>query len=379
MNIEKKIEEELIIILQHLIRYNTENPPGITKKIVNYLVDKVFKKELGFQNEIISYKKEDVQLHNLISQIGTGRKKIIFSGHFDVVPVGDLAKWTYPPFSAHIDTDTVYGRGTSDMKSGIVMIIAVLQELMKKPKFLQEYTLVFAGTADEEAGMTGSLELMKKNIMEDAILLVVAEPTNLEIGIAEKGVLWVRLRLIGKASHGSMPEKGINSIECALQLLPQLKNCLEGKVNNILGKSTVNIGKIEGGSVINVVPETTSLYLDFRLIPEEDPHVLLKKIKSLDVKPCVLEVDIINELPAIQSDSKNLFIDHLKKETGTQIVGLSYATDAANLINPEKHISFVIFGPGIPDLAHQANEYVNLKTIFAAAKALTNALKKTYI
>ena len=265
MNTEKMIEEELIGILQQLIRYNTENPPGITKNIVNYLVDKVFKKELGFQNEIISYKKEDVQLHDLISKIGTGRKKIIFCGHFDVVPVGDLTKWKYPPFSAYLDMDTLYGRGTSDMKGGIVMIIAVLQELMKKPKFLQEYTLVFAGTADEEAGMTGSFELMKKNIMEDAVLLVIAEPTNLEIGIAEKGVLWVRLRLKGKAAHGSMPEKGINSIECALKLLPQLKNCLEGKVNNILGKSTINIGKIEGGSVINVVPETTSVHLDFRL------------------------------------------------------------------------------------------------------------------
>ncbi len=372
-------EEELISILRDLVQFNTENPPGKTEEIVNYLTNKVFREELGFRNEIISYYKGENQLHDLITKIGIGEKKIILCGHFDVVPSGDPSQWKYHPFSAQEDNGFLYGRGSADMKGGIVMCIAIMNQLIKNQKFLEKYTIIFAGTADEEAGMTGSSQLMKMGIVKDATLLIVAEPTNLNIGIAEKGVLWLKATLKGKAAHGSMPEKGINSIECAATLISLIKECFDDVTNPILGKSTLNIGKIHGGNAINVVPESTSLFLDFRLVPEQDPQKLLDKIRNMLTDPCQLEVEILDRLFAKQSNPDELIIVNLQKEIGTTIIGLSYATDAAKLVTKEDPIPFIIFGPGNPEEIHKFNERVNINHIFKAARALTAALIKTYL
>jgi succinyl-diaminopimelate desuccinylase len=122
-------EFNLTTILKHLVQIPTENPPGKTDKIIDYLISEVFKEEDGFDNEIVSYKKKDVELKNLITKIGKGKEKIVLCGHFDVVPVGDPKKWTYPPFSAEIVDGKLYGRGSSDMKGGLTMLIGTVMNL----------------------------------------------------------------------------------------------------------------------------------------------------------------------------------------------------------------------------------------------------------
>ncbi|MFW9951309.1 MAG: succinyl-diaminopimelate desuccinylase, partial [Candidatus Thorarchaeota archaeon] len=87
-------------ILKDLVQIPTENPPGRTDQIIDYLISDVFRESEGFHNEIMSYIKNSVELKNLITKIGTGQKKIVLSGHLDVVPAGEDSQWTYPPFSA---------------------------------------------------------------------------------------------------------------------------------------------------------------------------------------------------------------------------------------------------------------------------------------
>ena len=198
MSISSSLRNELKKILIHLVQIPSENPPGKTEKIVNYLISKVFKEREGFHNEVITHVKNNVKLHNIITRIGTGNNKIILSGHLDVVPVGDLSNWNYPPFSAKLVDGRLYGRGSADMKGGLTSIIGVLKTLIRNKHFLEDNELVFLGTADEEAGMSGSLTLQKMGIMNNATLLIIAEPTNLDIGIAEKGVLWATLKIYGK-------------------------------------------------------------------------------------------------------------------------------------------------------------------------------------
>ncbi|MHA1689931.1 MAG: hypothetical protein ACTSYC_02375 [Promethearchaeota archaeon] len=94
MRLDKLSERELIAFLQDLVKINTENPPGNTKEIINYLIENVFDENLGFQNEIFSYKKGRIELHNLITSIRWG-KKIILCGHFDVVLAGKPSEWKY--------------------------------------------------------------------------------------------------------------------------------------------------------------------------------------------------------------------------------------------------------------------------------------------
>ncbi|MEJ2250424.1 MAG: M20/M25/M40 family metallo-hydrolase [Candidatus Lokiarchaeota archaeon] len=319
------LKKELLKILKKLISFNTEDPLGKTKDIIDFVVNSVFKEQDGFQNRIIEYEKEGVILHNLISQIGTGNKKIVLCGHFDTVPIG--------------------------------------------------YSVIFLGTADEEAGMSGSHYLRENtNIMKDTHILIIPEPTNLKIGIAEKGVIWSKILIHGKAAHGSMPNKGINAIEGAGKLIPNLKSCLNTVSNPILGKSTLNIGRIKGGSAINVVPEKVELDLDFRIIPEQDPDLLSKKLKLLDCHPCSMEVKVLVQLPALMTETNNSFIVNLKQNVNKNLIGLPYATDAAYLVDPQNPIPFIIFGPGDPERIHKIDEYVPLEQIYSCSEYLLKAI-----
>jgi len=369
---------DLTTILRNLVQKPTVNPPGKTDHIIKYLISEVFKEEEGFHNEIIPYKKKDVELKNLISTIGSGEKKIILSGHLDVVPAGDHKKWKYPPFSAEIVDGKLYGRGSSDMKAGLTMLIGTMLNLKEEFQLLEEYTFVFLGSADEEAGMTGAYTCFRKGIMKNAILLIVGEPTNMNIGIAEKGLLWIHLEIQGKSAHSSTPNLGINSIEGALKLIPLLYSCLDEKENKVLGKSTLNIGKIEGGNAINIVPDKTILTADYRLIPEQDLGKLIRNLKNIQISPCTLETKVSHTLPALQADLNHPFIQNLWKYNKPKIIGFPYATDAAVFIQPKKPVPFVIFGPGDPSNIHKIDEFVELEQVFQATEYLTNALLQTY-
>jgi succinyl-diaminopimelate desuccinylase len=265
------------------------------------------------------------------------------------------------------------------MKGGIVSIIGIIKYLLEQRLFLDKFKLVFIGTADEEAGMSGSKFLSENDVINGGNLLVITEPTNLEIGVAEKGVLWSRIIIKGKAAHGSMPHKGINAIENAAKIIPKLHSCLQEKTNPILGNSTLNIGKIEGGSAINVVPEKVELDLDFRLIPEQDPRIVIQNLNNLDPSPCSMEITTPVQLPALKTDLDNEFIENLKKFINKEFIGLSYATDAAYLVNPKDPIPFVLFGPGDPARIHKVNEYVPLSQVYDCSEYLLKSLIKTFI
>jgi succinyl-diaminopimelate desuccinylase len=379
MSILNSLKNELKNILIQLVRLPSENPPGKTEQIVNYLTSTVFKEKEGFQNEVVTHMKNDIKLHNIITRLGTGKNKIVLSGHLDVVPVGDVVNWKYPPFSAKLIKGKIFGRGSADMKGGLTSLIGVLKTLSKNKTFLEENELIFLGTADEEAGMSGSQKLEKRGIMNNANLLIIAEPTNLSIGIAEKGLLWATLKIIGKSAHGSTPEEGINAIEAGLNLLPQLHKCLDNKKNQILGYSTLNVGKIQGGTKINIVPDYVELEIDFRLIPEQSHTSVIGKLNEINAKPCKVDVEITNNLPALETDPNHPFIKNLQGLSQSEIIGLPYATDAAKFITQENPIPFLIYGPGDPNDVHKINESILLEQVYRATENLNEALLKTYL
>lgn len=368
-------ENFLIPILQKLIQFPSENPPGTTKAIVEYL-STLFPEDKGFRKIIKSYTKGKDELHNIIVELGSGKQKIVLCGHLDTVPAGSHANWSHNPFDGIVKDGNVYGRGSADMKGGVVSLIGVMYNFINNKEFLEKYTLVFAGTADEESGMTGAAQLQKEGIMDNSILLVISEATNLNVGIAEKGVLWIKLKVYGKQAHGSMPEQGINAIEAAASLYQQLHECLSNAKSEILGSSTLNVGTITGGTKINVVPNQVEIELDYRLVPEENHDQVLTKLKNLKPKFGKYEIEITNDLPALIS-KKSDFIDNLTKLTGSKQVGLTYGTDAAKLL-VEKDIPFVIFGPGDNTVIHQDNEYVQVSQVVQISQLITKALVQTY-
>jgi succinyl-diaminopimelate desuccinylase len=366
-------------ILKSLVQIPTENPPGKTSEIIDYLISDVFKESEGFRNEIVNYYKNGIELKNLITRIGTGRKKIILSGHLDVVPASELSQWKYPPFSASVIDGKLYGRGACDMKGGLTMLIGTIINLREYPELLKNYSIVFIGSADEESGMTGAYNCVRRGVMKDSVLLIVGEPTNMNIGIAEKGLLWVDIHVHGKAGHASMPELGVNSIEGAFNIIPQLYGCLDQVDNRVLGFSTLNIGKISGGIAQNIVPDKTILSIDYRYVPEQDYIKLNEKLQAIKASPCTVEIKITHTLPALQTNENIPFIQNLKKINGREIIGLPYATDAGILIQKKNPIPFVIYGPGDPKVIHKPDEFIKIGDVIKSTEYLSQALLQTYL
>lgn len=374
---------ESITILKNLIRLNSQNPPGNTRQSIEWIRNWAEKSCIPSTTQWI-----DDNKGNIILTIGRAEKSIVLCGHLDTVPIGDKRNWNYDPLGAEEDEDGyIYGRGSADMKGGVAACLGAIKSLSNRADDDNiPFKIVFLGTSDEEIDFRGATTALKLNIMDTAEFLIVPEPTGLEVGIAEKGILWLLIKARGKAAHGSTPEKGINAIEELVKIFPKLHKAVPNDTHQVLGQSTLNIGMIKGGKSTNVVPEYAEIHCDYRLVPPVDTSDFGKKvaeiIKEFDKSsPSTFETTVKQSFNAVQSSVDNnlvkLFIDTANPK---QLIGLNYATDAAVLVHsPIKRVPFVIFGPGDPKAIHVANERVSKEEVKKTELIVTEFLEKALI
>ncbi|NPD87339.1 MAG: M20 family metallopeptidase [Asgard group archaeon] len=373
MKIEK---QDVIPILKKLINIKTENPPGFTIEAVQYLSN-IFN-EVGIKNRIQAYGEKRA---NIIAEYGEGEKTIILTGHLDTIPAGDETKWKFPPFSGKEEEGRIYGRGSTDMKGAIAAYVAVMTLLKQKNVKLSK-KVIFLGTSDEELNMDGSLFAKNEGIMEGCEFVVIGEPTELKIGVAEKGTLWIKIRIEGKSAHGSTPHLGVSAIEAAAKLIPDLKEVVPAFEHKILGKSSLNIGKISGGTVVNVVPELCEIECDFRLVADDLRDEIKEKFNAVlnkfnQEEEAKASFAILHELPAIEMKYVSKFLEDLKikakKAGAAEIIGVNYGTDGAMLV-PDYGTPFVIMGPGKLDQLHVTDEYTEIEEVIDYANIIYEAL-----
>ncbi len=363
--------------LKDLIRIDTQNPPGRTKEAVDYLL--AIAKDLGnIRTKVLPL---DEDRHSIIWEVGDERrKKIVLCGHLDTVPIGSSEFWNFDPLSAEtLDANKIGGRGAADMKAGIVAIIGAISYLLDEIDDLP-WQIIFAGTADEEVSMKGARSV-RDEVMKNADYLIITEPTNGHIGIAEKGVLQLKVEFTGKAAHGSMPQLGINAIHVMSTFLNKLMGLQPDDVHALLGKTTFNIGRIQGGTKINIVADSCWSEIDIRFVPQSNPDEILDEIQRLtsqlnDDFGTSSQIKVIHRLQALETSRDHPMIRNLQEQGAKELIGLTYATDAAELLTgPYQNIPFVIFGPGDPAVIHKPNEHVSLEDTITTAKILANAIK----
>ena len=204
-------EEEKIKILSDMIAIKSVNENEI--EVANYLKD-LFA-QYGIESKIVPVTDTRV---NLVAEIGSGSPVIGISGHMDVVSPGDENEWTSDPFTLTERDGKLYGRGTNDMKAGLINLALVMIEL-KENNELKKGTVRFMATTGEEVGGAGWKKLYDKGYMEDVEYLWVAEPSHDTIIYAHKGSLNSRVTSIGEATHSSMPEHGYNPINPLMKYL----------------------------------------------------------------------------------------------------------------------------------------------------------------
>jgi acetylornithine deacetylase/succinyl-diaminopimelate desuccinylase len=243
-----------------------------------------------------------------------------------------------------------------------------------------EGTLDLHLVADEElAGVHGTRVLRDRGIL-DHDAAVVGEPTELEIAIAERGGAWVTALAHGKAAHGSQPDRGVNAIVSMSRLLLRLPEVLPDREHPLVGRPTVSVALVAGGSAPNVVPDRCEADIDRRIVPgEDDPEEVLAPFRRLiarlrDEHPD-LDVDVsIREWTEAAETGGDTAIaavarDAIAAETGAapSFVGFTGITDARFYIN-DARVPTVILGPGSLSLAHTANESVSVDELVSGAR-----------
>lgn len=364
-------------ILKELIQLNTENPPGKTVEILSWI------NNWAETEKIKSY----IQMYeehkgNIVLKLGERDKSILICGHLDTVPIGEINNWNYDPIGAESDGEYVYGRGSADMKGGVAAILGALKILKSRLKEKDmKYSIIFLGTSDEEIGLGGAIASLKLGILKNCEFLIIPEPTANQVGIAEKGVLWLTVTSKGKSAHGSTPLKGVNAIEELVKLIPILHEVVPRDRNEILGQSTLNIGVIKGGKSANIVPEEAVIHCDYRLVPPHQPNEFASMVKrKLEAftqnSPARFTYEVKQTMSAIQTSVQNRFVKKFIEKVGDQsTIGLNYGTDGAVLVkNAPKELPFVIFGPGNPKRIHVANERVKTTDVQAVEKIFVEFL-----
>jgi len=383
-------KKELIDLTSRLIQIPTENPPGNEKKAVLFL--KPLLSKMGFRVNIHLSPKGR---YNIVAEKrwGKGGRRLIFNGHLDVVPAGDASQWKYPPYQGKVVNPAgeqrsiisngvkgrIYGRGASDMKGGVASFIHAISMIDRSKVRFDRGNLILHLVSDEEShGHQGMGFLAQKGLIKgDAV--IVGEPTGLDLVIAQKGALWLRITSFGKSAHGSRPEQGINAIEMMMHLIDRLKNIPLLKEHPLLGKPTINIGKIQGGTKINVVPDRCQIEVDRRLLPDEKKVGVLREIKEVTesvqardplFKYQIEEIDYA-EPSEIHPDEE---IVRIGLEAGREVMGekprvrgFSGFTDARFYIN-QFHIPTLIFGPGGTDQSHTTDESVEVEALVQATR-----------
>jgi succinyl-diaminopimelate desuccinylase len=370
-------DHDTIDFLRRLIRTESYNPPGQEQPVAELVVEQA--RAWGLQAELIPLVERRSNL--IVSLPGeVDGPTLLLCAHLDTVPPGELA-WEHDPLSADLEDGILHGRGTVDMKAGLGAMLAAMRDLAREgiaARLAGRVRLV--GVVGEEVDCFGAKRFLESGGMEGVTCLVVGEPTNLDLGLAHRGALWLELTARGKTAHGSMPHLGVNAIDHLTEWLRAIRGLrFDYTPHPLLAPPTMNLGTIRGGVKTNVVPDRCQATLDLRTLPGQRHDDLVDAVLSLahDQEEANLElrleVAVANDMPPVETAAEapavQAFQSVAAKTLGGEpkVRGMTYYTDAS-VLQPPTGVPTIIFGPGDDRLAHQPNEWVEVAQVLAAAR-----------
>ena len=391
------IQEDLINMCCDMIKIPSENPPGNVESIITYITD--YMDKCGIEYEVI---RATPECPNIIARYGNPNgKRLVFNGHCDVVPAGDLSKWNFPPYCGEVRNGKILGRGTSDMKCGLGASLFAMGYYASHKIPLNGEIILTVVPDEESGGFYGTQWLFEHGYIKGD-WAVVAEPTgydNIEIG--QRGSMKTIVTVKGTPAHGSLaPYVGDSAIEKLMEILPkfkklrelhgeldeemakvmevskqQLRAChdVEG-IENSMDHVSVNFGVIEGGLKSNVIADSAKAELDIRIPLGMTGDIVKEKIAEIIKESGLKEIEVTymgadrgnyvsTEDPICKSVAANA-----KKLLGIDLImAYQWASSDARYFR-ENGISTIQYGPSDSVGIHGYNETVSVSNVISSAK-----------
>ena len=368
--------EEIVALTRELIRFKSVNPPGNELEIALF-VGRMLEKE-GFKVDIL---KHSSSRGSLTARWGNGGGQgLIFSGHLDVVPPEGI--WDRDPFSGDVADGKIWGRGATDMKSGVAAMIAAGRAVSRAGLSLNG-PLYLSFTAGEETDNLGAAETVKQYAFGPVKAVFIPEPSLNEVYTAEKGALWLEIKTCGRAVHTSKMEEGRNALKMMLPILEALDKLeISFEEHPLLGDYRRSPNAISAGKNANTIPAQCIVKVDQRTLPGQDHETIIQQVEHAVNKVAEnsglpdfkAEVRVLLDNPPLEVDFCAPFLQPLLDITGEingkkqkEPKGVGFFTDAVKF-TPGLGIPFAICGPGDPRLNHQANEWVDIDKIVDSAR-----------
>jgi succinyl-diaminopimelate desuccinylase len=340
--------------------------------------------ELGFISERINYK----NVENLYSVYGNSGPTFCFLGHTDVVPTGPENLWTHPPFSAKKVDDKIYGRGAADMKGNICAFLKALSEFVNSEKNLNFKIAVLLTSNEEGESDDGFIDILLDKLLERGEKIdycLVGEPSSSEIigdtiRIGRRGSLSGKLKILGKQGHIAYPEKIINPIFLASNIITELKEKKWDVGNDHFQPTSFQVSNINSGTGAgNIVPGELEMDFNFRFCSESTSEGLIEEFeKILNSHNVDYKVEWnLSGLPFLTTKTYfvDLVIDSIKNVLGREPVINNGGGTSDGRFMPVMDAEIVELGP-LNETIHKIDENVSLKDLNDLSKIYLEILKK---
>jgi acetylornithine deacetylase len=298
---------------------------------------------------------------------------IALSGHVDTVPVDGQA-WTADPFTLRQVDGRCYARGAADMKGFVSACLAAVPAIKSRPLTRPLHLFI---SYDEEVGCYGAqrlIEDLEESELKPA-LCVVGEPSGMQPILAHKGKLNLQVRVRGLTGHSSEPGKGVNAIQAAGDAVAYVaaearRLAKEGPFEEGFDPphTTIHVGTIQGGTILNIIPERCEFVMEWRNIPTDDPMLHMERMRRFvvdNIEPAMHAVNadtgfdfqVTTQMPGLSLGADHELTSIVKQLTGSNSTGkVSYGTEGGYYQNAG--IATIVCGPGHIAQAHQPDEWI---------------------
>jgi len=403
------LADEMVEFLREIVRIPTENPPGANYPQCASAIGRAMA-EAGLDVRTVDVPPDlllclaphgmGLPRPSVIGRLpGAGDRPLLhLTGHYDVVPAG--GGWSVDPYAGEIRGGNLYGRGACDQKSGIAAQVFAVKALRKTGLPLAG-TILCSATPDEETGgFAGLGYLVDRGILsrENTDFCVITECLDVDsICLGHRGTLWLELETRGRQCHGSMPSEGVNAIAKMIFLLEAIRREILPGLDQesrhpimppACRKGSLSVTMMEGGTKVNVLPDSCRASLDWRLIPESSVRAARQSLDSLCARlgredpdfHCDVREILAVEPTLVPSDTK---VVRAFQEAGLAVRGepmrfsISPGSDDQKFVVQKAGLDqCIVYGPGPLSVAHKSNEFQPIGDLVEGAKIMALAAWK---